>query len=596
MPIHVKKVETSSPLLSSSVTSEEPYKLEPHTGEFIRKAYSPFINPDTGTWFCYDEDHKIFYDTGVVAKGEKGDQGKQGERGTDGIDGKDGRNGVDGKDGRNGVDGYTPVKNIDYFDGRDGKDGINGTDGKDGYTPVKYVDYFDGKDGKDGKDGAPGKDGKDGSDYVITEADYDAIAEKVNVPTKVSAFENDVNYSQLNPISTFDIESYWNTKPTAASSNAQQWQGFFNLKITPIDPTKAIRVKLGCQAEMPHWTVAKLQELGLNPADYGNGGEDKCYGYARYRVDLVFIPQANKTYSVQITDVMYHTSTYRPLYYINFAYPKTNINDGYLFGWSMYSAYQAYNTTQATFDKLKQIFDRHIICEIIELENCTYEWTEQKEYLAANFPNHTIGQLGIATQGRTQTGDVNQIDRMTQTFYKSTNGPMTGYALVFCTNEVDKVTQLHTTAANNTGNAKVSTSNKINLWKGVYYYASSTARATNYALAGAALYTIYTSVDLRYSTNCSNNFLINKAGYDVYLIGQFGDDGYFNVKQIPRTISGKVYNIEVVDETMLPTTDDGYVYVLLGQTVGTNRYSINFYGKHPVYKHNGQRLECIGVC
>ena len=78
-----------------------------------------------------------------------------------GKDGKDGKDGVDGKDGQ---DGYTPQKGVDYFDGKDGKDG---------YTPQKDVDYFDGKDGKDGVDG------KDGKDYVVTEADYQAIAAHV---------------------------------------------------------------------------------------------------------------------------------------------------------------------------------------------------------------------------------------------------------------------------------------------------------------------------------------------------------------------------------------------------------------------------------
>lgn len=47
-----------------------------------------------------------------------------------------------------GADGYTPVKGKDYFDG---------------YTPQKDVDYFD---------------GKDGHDYIITDSDYDAIAER----------------------------------------------------------------------------------------------------------------------------------------------------------------------------------------------------------------------------------------------------------------------------------------------------------------------------------------------------------------------------------------------------------------------------------
>lgn len=91
---------------------------------------------------------------------------------------------------KNGTDGKTPQKGIDYEDGKPGEDGYspaasiqqtstgavitivdksgqssatisNGKNGNDGYTPVKGKDYFDGKDGKD---------------YVITSADYDAIA------------------------------------------------------------------------------------------------------------------------------------------------------------------------------------------------------------------------------------------------------------------------------------------------------------------------------------------------------------------------------------------------------------------------------------
>lgn len=62
-----------------------------------------------------------------------------------------------GEPGTPGAPGYTPVKGVDYFDG------------KDGYTPVKGKDYFD---------GAPGAPGTPGKDYQITDADYEAIAER----------------------------------------------------------------------------------------------------------------------------------------------------------------------------------------------------------------------------------------------------------------------------------------------------------------------------------------------------------------------------------------------------------------------------------
>lgn len=55
--------------------------------------------------------------------------------------------------------------------------GRQGEKGNDGRTPIKGVDYFDGRDGINGKDGV---DGKDGKDYVITQSDYNAIADIVS--------------------------------------------------------------------------------------------------------------------------------------------------------------------------------------------------------------------------------------------------------------------------------------------------------------------------------------------------------------------------------------------------------------------------------
>lgn len=115
----------------------------------------------------------------------------------------------------NGKDGYTPVKGVDYFDGKNGQDGytpIKGVDyfdGRDGYNPVKGVDYFDGKDGERGPKGDTGPRGLSGADGYTpqkgvdywTEADKQEMVQYTkesivipDVPTKVSAFENDAGY------------------------------------------------------------------------------------------------------------------------------------------------------------------------------------------------------------------------------------------------------------------------------------------------------------------------------------------------------------------------------------------------------------------
>ena len=140
--------------------------LTPHIGE-------------NGNWWIGDTD------TGISAKGvkgntgdkgEKGDTGPQGPVGPQGPAGKDGAPGQNGADGSPGADGYSPAASVEQStDGakititdksgtteavvKNGKDGANGRDGADG-QPGR--DGTDGAPGRDGVDGQPGKDGKDG--------------------------------------------------------------------------------------------------------------------------------------------------------------------------------------------------------------------------------------------------------------------------------------------------------------------------------------------------------------------------------------------------------------------------------------------------
>lgn len=66
---------------------------------------------------------------------------------------------------------WEEVQAIKGEPGKDGKDGING------------------KDGVNGKDGKDGKDGEKGDSYIITENDYNAIAQIVldNLPNAEGA-------------------------------------------------------------------------------------------------------------------------------------------------------------------------------------------------------------------------------------------------------------------------------------------------------------------------------------------------------------------------------------------------------------------------
>lgn len=417
------------------------------------------------------------------------------------------------------------------------------------------------------------------------------------MPKKVSELENDAEYVSHKPLASKTIEGIWNTH-AASGGQGQSDNGWFFLKVKPIDKTKAFDIKFSCVAYMPHWTKDKLTELGLNPATYGDGGEANLFGYHKAEIELTFMPLDNKSYTNHIIDVDWANPSYRSLYYATLAYPKLQTqDDDYYLGYSIYNSYQYYSSNQSLFEKLKQIFDRTFVIDILELDNCEAEFLDKPiPYLGTNFPNHTMVQIGITTNGRTQTGDVNQLDRASLATYKTCDGNITAYALLMETDDSEKLAQIMTNPSNSTSQTKTFSDKRFNIWKGVYFYSSSTVKTDGTAMNGTAVYTHYTNFDLRYASNCGTNILANRASVNVYMVGTIDNEGYFIPAQLERVVSGKTYYDYICDETMLPTSEDGYVYILLGHTTGGSRYMISFLPKHSIFKHNGKYMECIGIC
>ena len=96
-----------------------------------------------------------------------------------GRDGTNGKDGADGKDGTNGIDGVSPAVSVSAVTGGHAVT-ITDKDHPNGQT-FNVMDGKDGKDGQDGQDGDPGPQGpagQDGSDYVLTIADKQEIAQQ----------------------------------------------------------------------------------------------------------------------------------------------------------------------------------------------------------------------------------------------------------------------------------------------------------------------------------------------------------------------------------------------------------------------------------
>lgn len=108
----------------------------------ITEGRSPYIS-DGMTWVVWDTSINSWRDTGIRAEGQPG---------------RDGRDGADGAPGR---------------DGAPGKDGAKGDPGEQG------------PQGPQGHKGEPGPQGPKGDNYVLTDADKQAIADMVDAVTDV---------------------------------------------------------------------------------------------------------------------------------------------------------------------------------------------------------------------------------------------------------------------------------------------------------------------------------------------------------------------------------------------------------------------------
>ena len=169
--------------------------------------------------------------------GTDGSQGIQGIKGSDGLNGADGTQGIQGIAGQNGTNGEQGIQGIK------GSDGLNGADGSQGIQGIAGQDGFQGSTGETGLQGIQGiagQDGGGGNQWFGTKAQFDAlqsvdtntdyfisdpiswneIADKPNVPTKISELPNDEGY-----VTDKEMKNYINEKKIMHIVNSHNWYG-----------------------------------------------------------------------------------------------------------------------------------------------------------------------------------------------------------------------------------------------------------------------------------------------------------------------------------------------------------------------------------
>ena len=532
-------------------------------------------------------------------RGPQGEQGVQGERGPQGEQGVQGERGPQGEQGVQGERGPQGEQGIQGERGPQGEQGIQGERGPQGEQGIQGERGPQGEKGEQGERGPQGEKGERGPQGEPGTTDYNALVNRPTIPTKVSELENDAHYRSEDAIASSLVEDFWNMSGTASGSQSMGNMSFFCLRVRPKDKTRPFRVKFRGFANMPRWTAENLTEQGLSPASYNNGGASAGYGAHKVDVDLVLFAKDNTGYYTYITDVYQYNSSYRSLYYWTMAYPKTQAqeDDWYYFGWSISSAYQSYLTSSdSTFAKLRAVFGRDIVTDVLELENAYCEMLEDViGYVQSNLPDHTMSYYQATSVGRSQTGDLNQLERLYTPMYKTTDGALTAYTLAMFT-DTGGLGQVLANTTNSTAATKAFSGRRFDLWRGLWFRNSSSVKENAKALAGASMYSVYSTFDLRYASNCSSYQFPDVVGTDIYMVGEFDRDGFFVPAQVPYVYNGTTYKNYLVPESELPTSADGRVYVLLGH-ISSNKYVLQFMPRHPIYRYSDElgRLECIGV-
>lgn len=146
------------------------------------------------------------------------------------------------------------------------------------------------------------------------------------------------------------------------------------------------------------------------------------------------------------------------------------------------------------------------------------------------------------------------------------------YQMLFQVNDTE-LTPLNN-VSNDVGTSKAMLTNvEFDPFGDIYYYNTTTAVTAGKRISGNNLCYSYATADLRYTFNCDKTLTANAPFY---------------LKVIKQS-NGKVKLATGNPWAQtLPSTNDGYYYIYLGNTYST--YQLSLIPDHPVYYHDGSQI------
>ena len=298
-------------------------------------------------------------------------------------------------------------------------------------------------------------------------------------------------------------------------------------------------------------------------------------------VTLYGTGQANSPASYIYNQV--YNASYRPIYYNNF-YRLTSA--GYSAGLSNAIGVGLRNSNNRDTSG----YARTLVVEILENENCTYEFLDSPVKWA-NWANGTttnyagLAELDAYTNGQTTTGDRNNYDRNMCNYTHLTAGANGIYQYSLVMEDSTGKWQSFTTNGG-VGTSKTRNTTGFKLGQ-IFYISQGSAVASGGVTGNSTVYNSQPAIDIRYSINSGSTLQANKP---LWIVG---------------TMNNGLFYLDATWWTQTPPTSaNGKIYIYIGvvynvTATSTTAYQIDFNGWRGAYYHNGtafiQYVEASGM-
>ena len=291
-----------------------------------------------------------------------------------------------------------------------------------------------------------------------------------------------------------------------------------------------------------------------------------------------------------------------------------NNNCGHMIGISLYYNGLAYSSTSSSYKRTIKVTILQTVGCTATLESAPlighsstrtdYTKLNSTYYPYSASESNTAGYLSVFdayTQGLREQGDDNTTDVV---YYHNQYSNVdsfglpgystVGYGTTGNVQAISKYSSSYTTYTTSISTDRVYNTNGFDWTRGLLRWASSGYQAANTSNVNLHFYRVQV-YDFRYTDNCvstANTTLSFVRNKEVYLRGTIGSDGLFYLAPISVTYDSKTYKRAWTQD--IPTTDDGYVYWLIGHPYSTDAYQLRLYAENPLYWYKDGKFRKYG--